>query len=470
VRRDAVRNHHRILDAAREVLGESGAGASMEEIAARAGVGVGTVYRRFASKDALIDELLRLALEQLTEVTERALARTDGYGLAELLRGIGQSFDDHARYANLLLERPADPAASRRIQAAIGELTHRATAAGTVQPGITADDVLALIWAMRGLIQSPGEVAPGEVAPGAWSRFLDVHLAGMAAAAYDGGVRQEPDSRVPASQAPDGQVQEQYARGDIWARIESAIRRAGKDPDHIGLDDLAPLEEFHIGGRGASIELAKLAALPPHSRLLDVGAGLGGPARLLAARYECLVTALDLTPEYCRAAEMLNQATGLADLITVRQGSALDLPFADGEFDAVWTQHASMNIEDKPRLYAQIRRVLSEGGTFALHDVHAGPNQPILFPVPWADTPAISFLATAEQTRSLVTSAGFEVVQWRDWTAEAISFFQRQAAAASQPALGIGDYVPDFAPKRLNLVRNFEQDRLRATQAVFRAL
>ena len=177
VRRDAVRNYHRIREAAREVLGESGADASMEEIAARAGVGVGTVYRRFASKDALIDELLQLALEEILQSTERALARTDGHGLEELLRAFGQSFADHARYANLLLQRPADAATGRRIRAAIDELTARASAAGTVNPGVTPGDIVALIWAMRGLVQ-----AAGEMAPAAWQRFLDIQLAGMRAA------------------------------------------------------------------------------------------------------------------------------------------------------------------------------------------------------------------------------------------------------------------------------------------------
>ena len=176
VRRDAVRNYHRILNAAREVLGESGADAGMEEIAARAGVGIGTVYRRFASEDALISELLQLAVEQLMGATEKALARTGGYGLEELLRAFGQSFADHARYANLLLDRPTDPSAAHRIRAAIDELTARAVAAGTVNPGVTAGDVMALVWAMRGLVQ-----AVEEVGPGTWQRFLDIHLAGLRA-------------------------------------------------------------------------------------------------------------------------------------------------------------------------------------------------------------------------------------------------------------------------------------------------
>jgi AcrR family transcriptional regulator len=194
-RRDAVRNYHRILDAAREVLGESGADASMEVIAARAGVGVGTVYRRFASKDALIDELLQLALAQVLAATERALARTDGYGLEELLRALGQSFADHARYASLLLQRRTEDATARRIRAAVSELTARAAAAGAVRPDTTAGDVMALIWAMRGLVQATGGLGPatggpvqatggpvqatGGIAPGGWQRFLDIHLAGL---------------------------------------------------------------------------------------------------------------------------------------------------------------------------------------------------------------------------------------------------------------------------------------------------
>lgn len=177
LRSDAARNYQSVLVAARDVLGEFGAEASMEEIAARAGVGVGTVYRRFASKDALIDELLRLALQDLLAAAGLALAGTDGHGLEELLRAFGQSFADHARYASLLLERPTDLASSRRIVTAIGELTTRAAAAGAVRQDITASDVLALVWAMRGLVQAAGNSPPPD-----WQRFLDIHLAGMRAA------------------------------------------------------------------------------------------------------------------------------------------------------------------------------------------------------------------------------------------------------------------------------------------------
>jgi AcrR family transcriptional regulator len=178
LRRDALRNQERILAAAREVFGESGADAAMEEIAARAGVGVGTVYRRFASKDALIDDLLALALNDLLADADLALARTDGFGLHELLRAFGRSFDEHARYANLLLQRQPDVAAERAIRAATTELTKRAVAAGTVSPDITVADVTALASALRGLIHGGGEVSQRT-----WQRFLDLHLAGMGAPA-----------------------------------------------------------------------------------------------------------------------------------------------------------------------------------------------------------------------------------------------------------------------------------------------
>jgi AcrR family transcriptional regulator len=174
LRRDARRNYERIVAAARDVFGESGADAAMEEIAARAGVGVGTVYRRFASKDALIDELLRLALTDLLTDVRHALARTDGFGLHELLHAFGRSFAEHARYANLLLQRQPDAAAEREIRGAITELTARAITASTVNADITVADVTALASGLRGLIH-----AGGEVSSGTWERFLDLHLAGM---------------------------------------------------------------------------------------------------------------------------------------------------------------------------------------------------------------------------------------------------------------------------------------------------
>jgi AcrR family transcriptional regulator len=169
-----VRNYERVVEAAREAFGLSGADACMEDIAARAHVGVGTVYRRFPSKDALLDELVSLAMQQLLSDADDALARTDGYGLHELLRAFGRSFAEHARYANLMLQRQPDAIAARRLRAAVIELTSRAVSAGTISSGVTADDVMALISATRGLVHTAADVTPRT-----WQRFLDIHLAGM---------------------------------------------------------------------------------------------------------------------------------------------------------------------------------------------------------------------------------------------------------------------------------------------------
>jgi AcrR family transcriptional regulator len=179
-RRDVERNYQRVLEAAREVFGEVGAAASVEEIAARAGVGVGTVYRRFASKDALIDELLRMSMDTLLRAADEALAAPAADGLRQYLRATGEEFASHARYADLLLTRSADPAARARLRAAVEELTARAVAAGTVAPGVTAADVMALIWAMRGLVQATTDAQDATgLSPDAWQRYLAIHLAGL---------------------------------------------------------------------------------------------------------------------------------------------------------------------------------------------------------------------------------------------------------------------------------------------------
>lgn len=174
LRRDAARNYERIIAAAREVLDECGPDAGMEQIAARAGVGVGTVYRRFPSKEALIDELVRLVIDDLVAAAEQALARGDGTGLEAVVHEIGKRFVDHRRYAGLMMPRGASDESSRRLRARLAELTDDARSAGTVNPDTTLGDILALIWSLRGLIQ-----ATSDIAPDAWMRHLDIHLAGL---------------------------------------------------------------------------------------------------------------------------------------------------------------------------------------------------------------------------------------------------------------------------------------------------
>lgn len=263
-----------------------------------------------------------------------------------------------------------------------------------------------------------------------------------------------------------------YAAANLDAAILAGIRAAGKDPDALQPDDLAPLDQFHTGGKAATLALARRAGLTAGMHVLDVGGGIGGPARTLASALGCTVTVLDLTENYCRAGEMLTARMGLSDRVTFRCDDALAMPFPALSFDVVWMQHSSMNIADKSRLYAEMYRVLRPGGRLALHEVMAGPVQPVHFPVPWARDPSVSFLQPPDAVRAIIRTAGFDDVAWIDETEAAREWFRsRLAAAATQPGpppLGIHLLIgADFGLRIRNFLRNLEEDRITVIQAVF---
>ena len=264
-------------------------------------------------------------------------------------------------------------------------------------------------------------------------------------------------------------IADHYAPGALTAAVLDALRATGKDVDHLTPTELAPLDQYHIGGIGTTRDLARLAGISAGMRVLDVGGGIGGPARLLANEYGANVTVLDLTAEYCRVGALLTARTGLTERVTFRQGDALDLPFEDGQFDLIWTQHSSMNIEDKARLYAEIFRVLRPGGRLALLEAMAGPNQPVQFPVPWASNPAFSFLQTPEAVRAILTAAGFRVAAWNDLTDTIRTAAPQPApgAAAAPPPLGIHLLVgPEFPTMARNYARNCAEGRVVVIQGL----
>ncbi len=265
-------------------------------------------------------------------------------------------------------------------------------------------------------------------------------------------------------------VNQQYGLDDLSSKILDRLRKAGKDIDHLTRDDLKTFDEFHVGGITETRSLAQLAGLREGMHILDVGSGIGGPARTLAAEFGCRVTGLDLTEEFCRAAEMLTQRVGLADKIDFHHGSALDMPFEDDLFDVVWTQFAAMNIGDKEKLYAEFRRVLRPGGLLALHEIMEGSGEALHFPVLWANEPSISFLRQPEAIRALLESNGFTVVAWNDLTEHSFEWFkamQAARAAEERPALGFQVFTADSAPpKAANVLRNLEEGRIKVVQAV----
>jgi len=267
-------------------------------------------------------------------------------------------------------------------------------------------------------------------------------------------------------------IQAHYTRSDLGSAILAALEKSGKDLDRLTPEDLAPVDEFHIRGRAATLELARAARLDSSRRVLDVGSGIGGTSRCLAREFGCRVTGIDLTEEYCRTAAMLSARIGLEHLVDYRQGDATNLPFADASFDVVWTEHAAMNIPDKLRLYREMHRVLEPGGTLAIHDVLAGPSGAVLFPVPWARTPESSFLVTPDELRKLLDEAGFTVTDWSDTTEQARDWFVAVAERIRKeglPPLGFHLLLgPDFQVMAQNQRRNLEEGRIALAQVLAR--
>jgi SAM-dependent methyltransferase len=269
----------------------------------------------------------------------------------------------------------------------------------------------------------------------------------------------------------DQSISDHYGWSGLMERIEEEVRQHGIDPQCVTVDQLAPVDNYHWHRLAGTLALARLAAITGTDRVLDVGGGIGGPARQLATRFGCQVTVLDLTPEYCAVGETLTHWTQLTDKVSFVCGNALTLPFPDGSFDVVWTQHASMNIPDKAGLYSEVARVVRPGGCFALFDVLAGPNQPIHFPVPWASDQSFSFLLSPEETQALIAQAGFREVNWMTGQELQAELERHEASGEDVPTTsGLNPGLlngPDGPLMGANVQRNSEEGRIVWAMGVF---
>ena len=264
-----------------------------------------------------------------------------------------------------------------------------------------------------------------------------------------------------------------YGQGDLLGAIKRGLEAMGKKRETATLHDLAAVDEFHIGGRQASVAFLDQMNLTANQLLLDIGCGLGGAARFAADRYGCRVAGVDLTAEYVTAGRVLCNWVGLGDKVSLRQGSALSMPLADETFDGAYMMHVGMNIEDKAALCSEAYRLLRPGACFGIYDVMSVGEGRLTFPMPWSSEPATSYVAAPEVYKDALSAAGFTIRAERSRRDFALEFFVRQrakiAAAGGPPPLSLHVVMGDNTDEKLrNLVKNIEADRIAPYEIIAR--
>jgi len=255
-------------------------------------------------------------------------------------------------------------------------------------------------------------------------------------------------------------VQAHWTRSGVLARIDAALTELEHDPQNLNPEILATLEHLHSGGLATTRRQANRVALSEDSRVLDVGCGIGGPARYLVHTYGCRADGIDLTPELIETGRALTERCNLTDRVVLQVGNALDLPYPDETFDVVWCQNVAMNVSDKAGLLAGVYRVLKPGGLFTSTEYSVGPGGDIIFPVPWAYDASINFLNSEDVMRARYQSAGFRILEWMNYSNSVIENYERMLSAPSNKLttrLILGD---DASDRQRNSQRSLIERRI----------
>jgi ubiquinone/menaquinone biosynthesis C-methylase UbiE len=266
----------------------------------------------------------------------------------------------------------------------------------------------------------------------------------------------------------DKAIDKHYGISGIMDSIIRGLESSGKDLHALNLDDLAPIDEFHTRGKESTIEIANLAQIQSHHKVLDVGCGLGGSARYIADEHGCSVTGIDLTDEYIDVANKLTEFVHLTDKVSFKQGSALELPFPSESFDIAWTEHTQMNIADKGQFYGELGRVLKPNGRLVFHDIFFGTASTPHYPTPWAEYDSLSSLCTQENAKGAIKKSSLVIDEWKDKSEQSLDFFKdtlKRIEMSGPVPLGIHLLMGKTAKTKLvNQVRNLEEDRISIVQ------
>ena len=260
-------------------------------------------------------------------------------------------------------------------------------------------------------------------------------------------------------------ITEHYTHGQLLDRILQGVKAIGKTPATVTVDELAPVDEFHIGGRQASEDFICQLELSADDHTLDVGCGIGGTSRFVASRFGCRVTGIDLTPEFVSTGQSLCDWVGLSSQVELHQGDATEMPFANESFDAAFMLHVGMNIVNKARMFAEVYRLVKPSAIFGIYDVMQTTDEPLTYPVPWSSVPGTSALATQEQYVEALEQTGFDIIKIRDRRDFAAEFFaetrRQMEQAGGAPPLGVHIAMGDSAPIKIsNMVENIAAGRV----------
>ncbi len=271
----------------------------------------------------------------------------------------------------------------------------------------------------------------------------------------------------------DTAVSDHYRHGNLLEAIEAGLAKLGKTTDSVTIEDLAPVDEFHIGGRLATEHMLHRLDFSERDHVLDVGCGLGGVSRYVASTYDCSVSGIDLTQEYIDTGRELCRWVGLDSQVTLHQGSALAMTFANQTFDGGYMMHVGMNIADKAGLFAEIFRVLRPGAAFCVYDVMRNEECNLTYPVPWATEPSTSALATPDHYKQALKGTGFDISHETNRRDFALDFFRqlraKTKAAGGPPPLGLHTLMPESTPAKFkNMIDGIAADYVAPVEIIVR--